>query len=285
MNHSTRTLVSMGRLTAMGLSVMASLWLAGCHTAPTQPNLALEDARSSFMEARSNPDIVKGAPLELERARAALSTAELAYSQRQDTQEVSHLAYLAKQQTQVAVNVGMQKAADEMVTAAGVERERLNAEAKSQQADMATRQAVTAVDRANDLEKQLAYLSAQQSSKGMVIVLQDMIFDSGKAELKPGAHSKLERIAEVLKAHPERKLMIEGYTDSKGGAEANRQLSERRAQAVAHALTSMGVNADRLQTHGNGEDAPVAGNDTASGRQQNRRVEIIFSDDKGAFGS
>jgi len=276
MNNANLLLVGR-RVAAASLTITALVSLTACHT-PPQRNLALDNARQTFQEANASPDVTSGAPLELDRARQALFKAEQAKVDKRSDDEVSHLAYLAQQQSRVAINVAMQHAADNMVTSAGVDRERLQAQAKE-------REAAAATDRANDLEQQLEQLAATKTNRGLVVVLQDVLFDVGKSNLKPGAKVKLERIATVLQAHPERRLLIEGFTDSTGGEQLNQKLSEERAQAVALALVRQGISADRIDSKGYGEERPVAGNDSAAGRQQNRRVELIFSDSKGVFAS
>ena len=115
----------------------------------------------------------------------------------------------------------------------------------------------------------------------MVMVLQDVLFDLGKADLKEGGKARLQRIAQVLSQFPERRVVVEGYTDSTGSDALNQALSERRAEAVKQALVGMGVGADRIETKGYGEARPVATNSTPAGRQQNRRVELVFSQDEG----
>jgi outer membrane protein OmpA-like peptidoglycan-associated protein len=115
------------------------------------------------------------------------------------------------------------------------------------------------------------------------VTLGDVLFDTGQASLKPGADLVLGRLANFLMNNPQTKIIIEGHTDSRGSDEYNEQLSERRARSVASALVSRGVTNDSFTTVGRGKDFPVASNDTPEGRQQNRRVEIIFSDSAGKF--
>jgi outer membrane protein OmpA-like peptidoglycan-associated protein len=117
----------------------------------------------------------------------------------------------------------------------------------------------------------------------MVMTLSDVLFDTAQATLKPGADRAVDRLAQFLKDSPGTHVLIEGHTDSVGSDDYNVALSERRAQAVADALTARGVSADRIQTKGLGKSYPVATNDTQAGRQQNRRVEIVFSDTSGRF--
>ncbi len=148
-----------------------------------------------------------------------------------------------------------------------------------QKSDVSQQQARDSELRNAELKTQLDDLNAKQTERGLVITLGDVLFDTNKAELKSGATQTLQKLAGFLKKYPERQLQVEGYTDSTGSPDHNQALSDRRANAVRSVLTSMGISADRITTRGYGPESPVASNDTASGRQMNRRVEIILSDD------
>jgi outer membrane protein OmpA-like peptidoglycan-associated protein len=116
-----------------------------------------------------------------------------------------------------------------------------------------------------------------------VLTLGDVLFDTNKATLKPGADQRIDRLATFLQKNPNERLIIEGYTDSTGSEEYNQELSQRRAQAVAEVLAGQGIPASRYQVVGKGQAFPVASNATPAGRQQNRRVEVVFSDQAGRF--
>jgi outer membrane protein OmpA-like peptidoglycan-associated protein len=115
------------------------------------------------------------------------------------------------------------------------------------------------------------------------LTLGDVLFDTGEATLKAGAATTIDRLAQFMRDYPEHAVRIEGHTDSTGSDETNRSLSERRAQSVRDALLARGLAAERIATLGYGEAQPIANNDTAAGRQQNRRVEIVVSDAQGMF--
>jgi outer membrane protein OmpA-like peptidoglycan-associated protein len=135
-------------------------------------------------------------------------------------------------------------------------------------------------EKARQLEAEIAQmkeLESRETPRGLVLSMPGVLFEVDKADLKPGAERTLNKLAEVLRNNPERTINIEGFTDSTGSDEYNRQLSERRAWAVRDALVSRGVNPERVQTRGYGENYPVASNETPAGRQMNRRVEIIIS--------
>jgi outer membrane protein OmpA-like peptidoglycan-associated protein len=269
-----------------------------------QRNSDLDDAHRNYEQATANSDATRYAQAELVRAREALERADKAWSDNRDTQETGHLAYLARQRAQVALNMGAQRAADARVETASAERERLRADVRTREAQVAQRNAQTAAaqaqfaqtqaqnaqalaaaeaERANRLQRELAVLAAKPTDHGLVVMLQDVLFDTGQATLKEGAQAKFDQLASVLKNHPERRVLVEGFTDSVGSADSNLALSRARAEAVRNALMTRGVSADRIDTRGNGEMRPVASNSTQAGRQQNRRVEVVFSDERGNF--
>ena len=128
-------------------------------------------------------------------------------------------------------------------------------------------------------------MRAKKTDRGMVLTLGDVLFDTGKSTLKPGAFGTIERLANVLKEDPNRKVLIEGHTDSVGTDEYNQQLSEARANAVRTALLERGVSDSQVSAVGKGESFPVATNDNPAGRQQNRRVEMVFNDNKSQVAS
>jgi len=156
-------------------------------------------------------------------------------------------------------------------------------DAVSSQRDAQTAQQLAgdAERRARALEQQLRELNAKKTDRGMVVTIGDVLFDTGRAELKGGSLRSMDKLVTFLKTYPQRKAVIEGFTDSVGSDELNQALSTRRAEAVRNALVSMGVAGERLSASGLGEAFPVAGNEQAAGRQMNRRVEIVLSDDNG----
>lgn len=289
--------------TILASGIAAALALAACSTPPPR-NSYLDDAHRSYEQASANSDVARYAMVELGRAREALERADKAWNDNRDSQETGHLAYLASQRAQVATNMAAQRAADARIETASTERERLRADVRTRQAQVATMQAQSAqaqaqfaqtqaqnaqalaaaeAERANRLQRELAVLAAKPTDHGLVVMLHDVLFDTGHATLKEGAQGKLDQLASVLKNHPERRVLVEGFTDSVGSPASNLALSRARADAVRSALMAHGVPADRIDTRGNGETRPVASNSTQAGRQQNRRVEVVFSDERGKF--
>jgi outer membrane protein OmpA-like peptidoglycan-associated protein len=122
-------------------------------------------------------------------------------------------------------------------------------------------------------------LETRESDRGLVVNISDVLFDSGQYTLKPTAREKLARLSGIVLAHPGLRLEAEGHTDSTGSDEFNQQLSEKRALAVRDFLVEQGIPLTALGAHGFGKSMPVAGNETAAGRQLNRRVELIVAGD------
>jgi outer membrane protein OmpA-like peptidoglycan-associated protein len=173
------------------------------------------------------------------------------------------------------------------------EAARAEAEAERQRAEASLRNAEAEAARARDvaasaerektalrdqLRQQLnVILETRETARGLIVNLSDVLFDTGKATLKPGAREKLARVSGILVTHPDLKLEVEGHTDSVGSDSYNQALSERRAESVRGYLVSQRIPAQNITTSGLGESQPVASNDTAAGRQQNRRVELVVS--------
>lgn len=120
-------------------------------------------------------------------------------------------------------------------------------------------------------------LATRESARGLIVNMSDVLFDTGRHNLKPGAREKLAKIAGIILAHPGLKIEVEGHTDSTGTPEINQKLSEQRAEEVRSYLVKQGVSGDMIVSHGFGQDKPVADNSTAAGRQVNRRVELVVN--------
>lgn len=289
-------------------------WLAaacvavGCATAPTS-NSALEQARAAYETARDDPDAARAAAVVLDRAENELERAEALFEDGADAELVDHHAYLARRYAETAAARGRIAIAERQVSDADARHQEVLLEARTRDARLAedraearsleaaaalstaeqsARQAAEAQARAEQLQaeaevlqSQLQELQAKPTARGLVLTLSDVLFDTAQADLKPGAERSLDELVEFLNEYPERNVMIEGFTDSRGTESYNLDLSERRAEAVQAALVSAGIDRSRVRARGYGESYPVASNETDAGRQLNRRVEIIISDDAG----
>lgn len=293
-------LLSSPLILLLGVSVFG-LQLFGCSPA-VRENAMLEQARSAFAEAQGDPDVQKNAPLELQKAKVDLDKAEKLLTAGAEATEVEHFAYLAKQRTAIAQEATNVKLAEKAVDAASAERGEVLLQARTLEADRAMRlaeaarlqagamtveaekakaEALAAVEQARKLQEQIAELEATKSERGLVVTLGDVLFDTNKSELRSGAIYTIDKLAAFLAEYPTRKVLIEGFTDSTGTVEYNQRLSERRAEAVKNALVARGIDSSRLMIRGYGVEFPVASNETAEGRQRNRRVEVIISDEDG----
>ena len=262
--------------------MVGSLLGGGC-TAGSPP-VALEQARTAYAQAEQTPEVVANAPVPLREAHHALQRAEHVWADHHDTAEVQHLAALASQRVDIARAAAEKQVAEAQIQQATEERDQvlLNARTREaqraqQQATRATQQPQAATSQVQQLQQELAALKAKQTERGLVLTLGDVLFETGKAELRPGALQNLYPLVTFLQKYPERRAVIEGYTDSVGSDASNLDLSERRADAVRGFLLQNGVNPAQLTTRGYGKASPVASNATAEGRQQNRRVELIIS--------
>jgi outer membrane protein OmpA-like peptidoglycan-associated protein len=168
---------------------------------------------------------------------------------------------------------------------ANTDADRANSDADraKDEAQRANNSAAIAGDEAARLRTELEGLQARQTDRGMVLTLGDVLFNSGRSELRPAATRTVERLADFLQQRPKLSVLIEGHTDNVGDDAYNANLSQQRADAVRSALAARGIDSQRVRSHGLGEAYPSASNDSAGGRQQNRRVEIVFSDEKGQF--
>jgi outer membrane protein OmpA-like peptidoglycan-associated protein len=258
--------------------------------------IAVETARQRAAETA-----VANATAERERVRLAARTheADVARHAADEARARADAARVAADQARQraatasanAETLAQQAQQDRTATERALAQSRAQAEQSSraialsqQQADQAQLQADQARQHVAQLQQELNQLEAQPSDRGMVITLNDVLFDTGSDQLKPGGVRALRKLAGFLRAHPERRVEVEGFTDSVGDARYNQQLSERRAQSVARTLGDMNVDRSRIVAEGFGESYPVASN-TAAGRQLNRRVEIVISDASGKVAS
>jgi OOP family OmpA-OmpF porin len=254
--------------------VIGSLLGGGC-TAGSPP-VALEQARTAYTQAQQTPEVATQAPVPLQEADQTLRRAERVWADDKDTEEVQHLAYLTTQRVEMAKTVTEKKLAEGSIQQANQERDKVLLEARTHEAERAKQQAQAATTQAQQLQQELAALQAKQTDRGLVLTLGDVLFETGQADLRAGALRNLYPLVTFLQKNPERQVMIEGHTDSVGSDAYNLELSQRRADAVRDFLMQNGIRAAQITTHGYGKTSPVASNDTAAGRQQNRRVELII---------
>jgi outer membrane protein OmpA-like peptidoglycan-associated protein len=270
-------------LVGMGLAVV----LGACASTP-RPNAALDSARTVVQGAEADPNVHKYAALDLEAAKTQLQIAESAATRREDA-AVAQPAYLAAQTARLAQAHAAAKADDARVAAGQSERDKIQLAARTRDVDnakLATNAALgqrdAAAEQAARLQAEVDQLKATPTPRGLVLTLGDVLFDTGKAQLNPGSSRKLDQLAQFLADHPERRVQIDGFTDSIGTDSYNQDLSQRRADAVKSSLMTRGIDSSRIGSQGYGKDFPVANNTDSGGRQLNRRVEVVIGADSGA---
>jgi len=256
--------------------------LAACATAP-QRNDQLEQARAEVQTLSADPLAQQAASGDVDAARASLNQADTAFQQKAPPEKVNQLAYLALRHAQAGEARISEARSRQEVARAQQDRDRILLQARERETQNAKTETVVAQTQLSAARQELADLQAKQTDRGLVLTLGDVLFDTGRATLKPGADREMDRLAQALKDNSNTRVIIEGHTDSVGSDDYNMALSERRADAVADALRTRGVPSDRYEVKGLGKSFPVASNDTQAGRQQNRRVEIVFSDASGRF--
>ena len=298
------------------LTVLASLVACACATISPQANQQLEEARAAYRTAAADPAVQASAQAELKSAQDALQDAERMAEKGEPSELVEHNAYLAEQRSRIALRTadirrsrgehrrGGRRAPPHPARSArarGRRRARAGAAgaAAGAAAGLARKEAESRAAHAGErapregrkqstaqaelgaevkrLESELADMRAKQTDRGWILTLKnELLFDAGGATLKPGAQRALDNLAQFLTKYPDRDIAIEGFTDSTGTKELNQQLSEKRAWAVKAALVARGIQSTRIDARGYGPSFPVASNETPTGRQLNRRVEIVI---------
>jgi outer membrane protein OmpA-like peptidoglycan-associated protein len=274
--------------------ISLALTMAACASVP-KPNLALENARSAVRAAELDPNVSKYAALDLHTARNELDAADAAAAAH-DERGIAQPAYLAMQTAHLAQLKASSKANDARVAAGKADRDQIQLDARTKEVDSAllardqatqkTESANAARDQATQqaaaLQMEVDALKAKPTDRGLVLTLGDVLFDTGKADLNPGASRNLDQLVQFLTEHPERRVEIDGYTDSVGADSFNLDLSQRRADAVKSVLVNRGIEPTRIVSRGYGKAYGVASNADSGGRQLNRRVEIVIGGVDGA---
>jgi outer membrane protein OmpA-like peptidoglycan-associated protein len=295
------------QLTAV-VGVLPLVLAAGCASSDAKraARAQLERAEAAYRQAQSDPSVQTYAPLRLMDAEKALQAAQ----QAKDSDDKAHLGYLAERRAQLASVMGttakteqsmqqlrqetadvlLQKRDRELTVARretdvktreaeqarrAAEARARDAEARARELEQGRRQTDEIDSKAAALANELQNLKAQRTDRGVVLTIGDVLFSAGKAEVGPGAQRSVDKLADFLKAYPKRTVLIEGHSDNLGQEEYNIRLSQQRAEAVRDLLVARGVAVQRIRTKGYGSKFPIVDNDSAVGRQQNRRVEVI----------
>lgn len=262
-------------LTGMALAMT----IAGCADIP-KTNLALDTARRAVQSAESDPNVGKYSALDLQAAKGELKEAESA-AMKHNEAAIAQPAYLAAQTARLAQIKASAKADDARVAAGQTERDRIQLSTRTSEVDSAKLARDQATQKAAGLQSEIDALKAKSTDRGLVLTLGDVLFDTGKADLNPGAARNLDQLVQFLTEHGDRRVEIDGYTDSVGTDSFNLDLSQRRADAVKAVLVTRGIDSSRIASRGYGKAFGIASNADAGGRQLNRRVEIVIGGENG----
>jgi outer membrane protein OmpA-like peptidoglycan-associated protein len=284
----------------IAVAVAAAL-MAGCASTPEKPAGSAQ-VRAKLTALQGDASLASGAPVALKDAEVAVVQAEIV---EKDLALAAHRVYIADRKVDTARALAETHAAEAQRLVLTEKGEKARLEVRTREADLAKNDALVAraenaeqkaiagqarenadaaqlaanasQQQAIELQRQLEILQARPTDRGLVLTLGDTLFATGKSELKSGATVNLDRLTAFMNEYPKRTASIEGFTDSMGSDEMNQSLSQRRADAVKGYLVGQGVSSARLSSSGRGENSPVADNESAAGRQQNRRVEVVIS--------
>ncbi len=216
--------------------------------------------------------LIQASQLEADHARMEAAEARLLVA------TTSEEAQRAMEEKETAQQKEAESARAAQLSAEEADQARRLADSRASEAKFARREADLASQQVTSLTRQLENLQLRETESGVVVTLGDVLFASGQAQLGAGGRSSLEEVVDLLQTEPDKKIRVEGHTDSMGDADANLLLSEQRAQAVREALVSLGVASERVSALGMGEDFPIASNEDEVGRARNRRVDVILLD-------
>jgi len=265
--------------------LMLSVAFLGACATTSQHEDRVNQINSQLSSMQNDTTTSKFAPVALAEARESVDRLNHMVAEDADDEQIQHQIYLSDKRLAIAREIAATKQAESTVQQAELNRKEVLLEKSREEARMAKQQAAAASsyaqqmrERAKELENQVSNLKTQETERGLVLTLDDILFAFDSTELKSGAKRTLDNVADFLREYPGRAIMIEGFTDSVGANDYNQQLSAERAEAVKGVLQESGIQASRIDTRGYGERYPVATNNTEAGRQENRRVEIVLAD-------
>jgi outer membrane protein OmpA-like peptidoglycan-associated protein len=303
---NTKTTRTFSR-TLVAAAVAATL-ITACASVPTKPAGSAE-VRNKLTQLQANADLANRAPVAMNDADAAVRAAEKPQA---DEAVTRHLVFMADRKVETAKALAQTSFAEDQRTTLSQQRDKARLDARTHEADVAKDQVAAArTDSAEQklaadlsrsdadaarasaanaqlqtaelqkqavlMQQQLDDMHAKMTDRGAVLTLGDVLFTTGKADLKVAATGNLNKLVLFLGKYPNRTVLVEGYTDNVGSDDFNQGLSQRRADGVKSYLAGQGVEMVRLTSTGKGESDPVADNNSSEGRQLNRRVEVVIS--------
>lgn len=253
--------------------VATAFVLAACSATPTIPEGA-QNARSKLTALQADAELANRAPVEIKQAELAVSAAEVP---QKDAALGNHLVLMADRTVDIARARAETRLLEDQRQMLGEQRSAARLDSRTREADRARADADSSRVANAELQRQIDELNARETNRGLVITLGDLMFATGKSDLMGGAKANLGKLAAFLAKYPDRSVIIEGHTDNVGSESYNMDLSQSRANSTRTYLVGQGVDAARISTSAMGETSPIADNASDTGRQQNRRVEIIIS--------
>lgn len=254
--------------------LMCSTLLAtGCAT--REPPSSFQTLTQEIRQLQQDETVNRYAAVELddaekqvERTKSALDEDETAYE---------HQLYLAENQINITRKRAEAGSIQNQLKEAENRRSELLLSAREREIDRAKSKAASAEDQLKRLQSEMKNVKAEQTNRGLVLTLQDVLFELNKSELHAGGKRTIQTLAEFLQENPETNVTVEGFTDALGDEQYNMELSRKRAQAVVNELNASGIARNRVDVKAYGEQYPVATNESEAGRQQNRRVQMVLS--------
>jgi len=263
------------------ISILCTIVLFACSSVP-KSYPPYEQAKSSLEQSKQEQDIQNVAAVTLFQADEYLAKAESALT-KNDTESADHYIYLAKRKQEIAHELLLKHQQEQQIAQLKQQQDKLIALARRNESTRAKKQTQRAhqqtqksQQRIKQLEQTLGQYQAEETSRGTLLVINDLLFDSGGANLAQASERRLIPLLQYLQANRQREIIIEGHTDSLGNENTNKRLSLQRAETVKTFLTQNGIETDRIESRGFGEEAPIASNTTNAGRKLNRRVEVII---------
>lgn len=256
------------------LSSICLFTLFACASAPKNYP-PLDNAIAELNKTKSEPEINNVASVTLFEAEEQINLAKTAL-ETNDIAGADHHIYLAKRKQQIAQELLVKHQQEQELKNLKLQQSEMIAYARRKAMQRASNQSRQAEKRIKQLEQALGEYKAEETSRGTILVINDLLFVSGGANLQAESQRRLEPLVQYLIGNSKREIIIEGHTDSMGEAEANKRLSLLRATAVKEFLILRGIQSNRIETRGFGAEVPVATNTTNAGRSLNRRVEIVI---------
>lgn len=256
------------------LAFFTTLLICSCASTP-KSYPPLEQAKAELAKTKNETGINEVASVTLYEADEQINLAESAVNEN-DISNADHYIYLATRKQKIAQELLLKHQQEQELANLKQQQLEMISQARRNETSRASSETRKAQQRVQQLEQALGQYKAEETSRGTILVINDLLFNSGGADLQPQSQRRLDPLVQYLQGNLKREIIIEGHTDSLGNPATNKNLSLKRAEAVKEFLISRGIESQRIETRGFGEEVPVATNTTNAGRSLNRRVEVVI---------